>query len=155
MSEEKKQKSGWIWILIEAVIVAALAVMFVTGNHLPSKDTNITTSPAPTETLPEALPIETEPEGSEAPTAEPLIPTEIPTDVPTPTPAMIDPIDYFLADTSQERYAQWIRALSGELPVTIDGQEATITTRYSYAMFGGQENAQAPDYLMEQGLRLP
>ena len=77
-------------------------------------------------------------------------PTETPTAVPTPTAVLTDPVSWFLSDTNQERYAQWIRALSGDVPVMINGEQHTITTRYSYAMFGGQENALASEYLLEQ-----
>ena len=80
-------------------------------------------------------------------------PAETPTAIPSPTPALIDPIQYFLSDTNEERYASWIRALSGDTPVSVGGQEYTITTRYSYAMFPGQDNAKAPEYLMEQLLQ--
>ena len=76
-----------------------------------------------------------------------VVPTETP--APTDAPQTLEAVDYFLADSSQERYADWIRKLSGELPVTIGGQEYTIETRYSYAMFNGQENAKAAEFLLE------
>jgi len=50
----------------------------------------------------------------------------------------------------QENYAGWIRKLSGAEPVQIGGQPAVIATRYSYAMFTGQENARAFDFVLEQ-----
>ena len=81
------------------------------------------------------------------PTTEPTAP---PTPEPTPTIMTIDPVTYFLSDTSEDRYADWIRKLSGDTPVTIGGQEYTIKTRYSYAMFGNQDNAKASEYLLEQ-----
>ena len=148
MFKDKK----WIPIIIEALAVIALGVIFVFANHLPSKKTNDESTPAQTaaETVSETIPAGSE-EPSPEPTDEPvMVPTEIPTEIPTPTPALIDPVQYFLSDTNEERYAKWIRDLSGENPVTIGGQERTITTRYSYAMFPGQENAMAPDYLLEQ-----
>lgn len=148
MFKDKK----WIPIIIEALAVIALGVIFVFANHLPSKKSNDESTPAQTaaETVSETIPDGLE-EPSPEPTDEPVIvPTEIPTEIPTPTPALIDPVEYFLSDTNEERYAKWIRDLSGENPVTIGGQERTITTRYSYAMFPGQENAMAPDYLLEQ-----
>lgn len=75
----------------------------------------------------------------------------LPTETPVPTEAVktVDAVDWFLADSTQDRYADWIRKLSGELPVTIGGQEYTIETRYSYAMFNGQENAKASEFLLE------
>ena len=128
-------------VIAEAVVLAAMAAFFVFGNHLPSKV-------KPEEVV--IRPVITEvPVDIEEPEPEPPAPTEEPTPVPTPTPVTISAVDWFLADTNQERYASWIRKLSGDEPVTIGGQEYTITTRYSYAMFLGQDNAKAPDYLME------
>lgn len=49
-----------------------------------------------------------------------------------------------------ENYAGWIRKLSGAEPVQIGGQSTVITTRYNYAMFTGQENARAFDFVLEQ-----
>ena len=131
-------------LIAEGVILLALAVFFAFGNHLPAKikQSDIMIRPVMTDTPDPAL--SGEPEETEV-----VIPTEEPTEVPTPTPVMIDAADWFLADTNQERYASWIRKLSGDEPVTIGGQEYTITTRYSYAMFLGQDNAKAPEYLLE------
>ncbi len=139
MFRGKKTVYPWVPIIVEGVVVIALAVLFIFGNHLPSRtDTAVFTE---TET----------PAAAEMPSATPTdVPTAVPTETPTPTPVMIDAADYFLADTSEERYADWIRSLSGDHPVTIGGQEYTITTRYSYAMFTGQDNAKAADFLMEQ-----
>ncbi|MBR6091148.1 MAG: M20/M25/M40 family metallo-hydrolase [Anaerolineaceae bacterium] len=136
MFKDKK----WILILIECIALAAIGGVFAFGNHLPSAE-NI-----PPTSTPEPLPAETE---ENLPTPTPL-PSATPTAEPTPAPVTIDPVTWFLSDTSQERYAHWIRALSGDIPVTISGQEYTITTRYSYAMFTGQENARASEYLIEQ-----
>ncbi len=145
MSDKKKHITHWLPLAAEAIVVIALAAVFLFNNHLPSKDNNPVIVPADTAEpdMPSAAPDTPTPE----PTEEPV---EIPTAAPSPTPAVMDPIQYFLSDTSQERYTQWIRALSGDMPVNIGGQEYTITTRYSYAMFPGQDNAKAPDYLLEQ-----
>ena len=144
MSNDKSSFHRWIPILVEGVVLTALIVIFVFGNHLPSAHQNpVLSSPTPEV---EIIPSETEevfPEPTEQPTAEP-------TPEPTATPVSIDPVAYFLSDTSEERYAGWIRSLSGESPVTIGGQQYTITTRYSYAMFTGQDNAKASEYLIEQ-----
>ncbi len=130
-------------LITEGVILLAMAVLFAAGNHLPSKtrQTDVLIRPVITET-PDMM------SGVPEYTATPF-PTEEPTEIPTPTPVVISAVDYFLADTNQERYASWIRKLSGDEPVIIGGQEYTITTRYSYAMFLGQDNAKAPEYLME------
>lgn len=148
MSERKKQINQCLPLVAEIILIIALAAVFIFNNHLPSKNTTLTAAPTETQVPETAARIQetTEPE----PTLEP---TEIPTAVSTPTQAFADPIQYFLSDTNQERYAQWIRALSGDTPVTIGGQEYTIKTRYSYAMFPGQDNAKAPEYLMEQLLQ--
>lgn len=55
-----------------------------------------------------------------------------------------------LSQTSSERWMEWIRDLSGVNPVVIGDQIARIDTRYSYAMFTGQPNARAFDFLHEQ-----
>lgn len=144
MFREKKEFYRWLPLLIGGLAVLTMAVIFAFGNHLPSKndgDSRLSVTAS--------LPAE------ETVTEEPSpVPTEIPTETPvptpeaTPTPRQIDPVSYFLSDTNEERYASWIRALSGDVPVTISGQEYTITTRYSYAMFGNQDNAKAADYLL-------
>jgi hypothetical protein len=59
-------------------------------------------------------------------------------------------ITSMLGKTSVNQYMDWIDKLSGAKPVTIGGQPATITTRYDYAMFTGQPNARAFDYVLEQ-----
>lgn len=55
-----------------------------------------------------------------------------------------------LARFQIENYAGWIRKLSGAEPVEIAGETTVITTRYSYAMFTGQPNARAFDFVLEQ-----
>lgn len=142
MSKRKSPILRWLPVIAEGVIIVAMAAVFVFHNHLPSEQTpgDVVIRPVMTDTPETELPVETEPEPTE---------TAVPTEEPTPTPALTDAVDYFLAETSQERYAGWIRDLSGDRPVTIGGQEYTITTRYSYAMFTGQDNAKASDYLLE------
>ncbi len=68
---------------------------------------------------------------------------------PTSTQETIRAIDFFRSNITQESYIAWIRKLSGAEPVTIGGQEYTIETRYSYAMFTGQQNAKAMEFLLE------
>ena len=145
MNKNNSDAYRWIPIIVEAVVVLALAVIFIFGNHLPSREHG-SAETAPTEEAVLIVPAAAETTESES-TAEP---TFTPSPEPTPTAISIDPITYFLADTSEERYADWIRKLSGEAPVMIGGQEYTITTRYSYAMFGNQDNARASEYLLEQ-----
>lgn len=139
----------WILILAEAAVLIGMAVYFVLENHMPSeKDLfAVQTSAAGTAEAEFAMTLEAD----ETRAAEEAAVTPEPTEAPTeePTPVLIDAAAYFLSDTSEDRYAGWIRDLSGEDPVTIGGAEYTITTRYSYAMFGNQENAKAADYLLE------
>ena len=134
MAQKKVQNFRWLPLIIEGIVVIALAVIFIFSNHLPTAAPDKQAVPEITEE-PVSSPEPTE-EPSPEPTAEP---TQTPTITPTETPAMIDPIAYFLQDTNQERYAQWIKDLSGDAPVLINGEEHTITTRYSYAMFGNQD----------------
>lgn len=134
-------------VIAESLILLAFAVIFATGNHLPSRqDREGAAAPLP----------ETEPEFSDSAGETAVAPTEVPTLTPTaaptltPTPVMIPAVDYFLRDTTEDRYASWIRRLSGDEPVTVGGLEYTITTRYSYAMFTGQDNAKASEFILEQ-----
>lgn len=147
MFNEKKQIYRWIPIIVMGAVVIALGVIFIFNNHLPSEKAAHQMMTLAAETADASMILTQEAEAwTPEPTATDPIP---PTEIPTPTTAAVDAVDYFLAETSQERYASWIRQLSGDDPITINGQEFTITTRYSYAMFGGQDNAKAPDYLME------
>lgn len=59
-------------------------------------------------------------------------------------------VSQLLARTSQEKWAEWIRKLSGEEPVRVGGETVTIRTRLTSAMFNGAENARAFDYVLEQ-----
>ena len=118
MNSEKNNFYRWIPIIVEAVVVLALAVIFVFGNHLPSRTQNAPT-PVPTEETLMIVPADTK-ENLPEPTTEPTAP---PTPKPTPTIMTIDPVTYFLSDTSEDRYADWIRKLSGDTPVMIGGQE--------------------------------
>lgn len=54
-----------------------------------------------------------------------------------------------LSETSPERWIDWIEKLSGAEPVSIEGKETRITTRYSPAMFSANPSARAFDYLIE------
>ncbi len=145
-----KSFSHWAPLCFEGVVLLALAVLFLTNNHMPSdKETHLLrTQSAETAAASLFLTEEAETMVLETVTADTAVPTLEPTM--TPTLPMTEAVDYFLSDTSEERYAAWIRKLSGDEPVTVGGQEYTITTRYSYAMFGGQDNARASDYLLEQ-----
>ena len=144
MMKNKREFLRWIPVIAETAALIVLIVIFVSGNHLPSVNHS---EISPDQTGVTETSITNTEETKPTATAEPTL---TPTPAATPTPILIDPVSYFLSDTSEERYADWIRRLSGELPVTIGGQEYTITTRYSYAMFTGQDNAKASDYLMEQ-----
>ena len=68
-------------------------------------------------------------------------------------PATVNPlVSQILASTSQASWYQMVRELSGDLPVVIGGQNFTITTRYSDAMFPTPLiNAHATEYLEDRG----
>lgn len=55
-----------------------------------------------------------------------------------------------LNQTSMQRWMEWVEQLSGAKPVSVGGEPTLIATRYSYAMFTGQPNARAFDYVLEQ-----
>ena len=149
MSKRNHSFLRWIPILAECVILAAMAAVFAFRNHLPQapEHSAVIIQPVMSDTPSEA---EEGPRQNTETAAAEIPPTETPAPTLTPTPVMIDAVDYFLADTNEGRYADWIRKLSGDESVVIGGQEYTITTRYSYAMFLGQDNAKAPEYLLEQ-----
>ena len=55
-----------------------------------------------------------------------------------------------LSYTSQADWAGWVAQLSGASPIMLDGVSTTISTRYSYALFNGQANARAYDFVLSQ-----
>ncbi len=55
-----------------------------------------------------------------------------------------------LTEITQLSWTNWIRDLSGENTVLIDGQETIIKTRYSFAMFENAPNAQAYGYIKQE-----
>lgn len=54
-----------------------------------------------------------------------------------------------LEGATQEQWIEWVSMLSGAEPVTIDGKETRIETRYSPALFNAQANARAFDWLLD------
>ncbi len=58
--------------------------------------------------------------------------------------------DDLVSRMSGEAWLDWIEKLSGAEAVEIGGDMTTIETRYDYAMFTGQENARAFEYVQEQ-----
>ncbi|HZW03082.1 MAG TPA: M28 family metallopeptidase [Anaerolineaceae bacterium] len=62
-----------------------------------------------------------------------------------------DPITAdLIRSLSKARWTDWIEKLSGEEPVTIQGEEFTIETRYTSAMQANAENAQAFNFVLAQ-----
>ena len=59
-----------------------------------------------------------------------------------------------LNSASQTAWQGWIERLSGVTPVMVNGQQVTITSRHSSAMFMGARPSRAFDYLKEQVLAL-
>lgn len=64
-------------------------------------------------------------------------------------------IDGMLTRTNTTAYTNWIKRLSGEVPVSIAGQQTSLETRYTPAMFLAQStNARAFEYVEQQVRRL-
>lgn len=55
-----------------------------------------------------------------------------------------------MAEFNRDSWVNWIESLSGEKPVTIDGETATIKTRFSENLFNGDPDARAFDFIVEQ-----
>ncbi|GEM_PF-1781641 len=97
-----------------------------------------------------SLAVETAPPEPTVPVLAPVEPTAPPEPTPAPTavPA-VDPVDFVNSIIDPNQYRTWISQLSGEESVLINGQESKIDTRYSYAMFSGQNNAKAHEYMLQ------
>lgn len=54
-----------------------------------------------------------------------------------------------LEETSPEQWMEWIQKLSGAEPIIIAGEETIIRTRFSPAMFSGNPDARAFDFVLE------
>lgn len=54
-----------------------------------------------------------------------------------------------LTNTTIERYQGWMERLTGAKPVWVEGKRTFIETRYSTAMFAGQQNARGFDYVLQ------
>ena len=61
-----------------------------------------------------------------------------------------DPVADMLSRTGPVEWSTWIEQLSGRQPVVINGEAAVISSRYNYAMFTGQANARAFEYVLGQ-----
>ena len=59
-------------------------------------------------------------------------------------------VDDLIGGTDQAQWLEWIEKLSGVEPVTVDGTEYTVETRYSSAMFSGAPTAKAYDFALQQ-----
>ena len=139
MKPVQKPSDPRLTILIAAVAAAgivliALPFLITTPSAAPAAY-----SPTATSAAEENLPTVAAP----AQTATPAV-------QPTPTPETVAAIDYFRANADKERYIRWIREISGDVEVTIEGAPTRIMTRYSYAMFGGKENAKGFEYMLER-----
>lgn len=140
-------KNITLYALCGMILLALAACIFVmTGLHTPD-------STVVRETVSAAEQVTLLAQAEKTQISEIQIPTETPaavsTENPTLEPTRVSPDDYFRSNTSQESYASWIHKLSGEEPVTVNGTETTIKTRYSYAMFSGQTDAQANPFLLQ------
>lgn len=93
-------------------------------------------------------------------TTKTLIPPT-PTPSPTPEPQSLRPepgsicgfdaqAAALVADLEQSDWVHWLALLSGEEPVEMNRKTYTILTRYSEAMFTGNQNARAYEFVMDQ-----
>ena len=144
---KKKTRNPFLILLISFIgIVIAAGILLLTHLHTPS---------ASREAVVEAM-VETEMMQTN------MVPTAVQKEITTPVPnqtdvqqtpqtqmAAIDPAIYIENELSQENFKTVISQLSGAIPVTIDGQETRIETRYSYAMFSNQPNAKAKEFLLQ------
>jgi len=144
---KKKTCNPFLILLISFIgIGIAAGILLLTHLHTPS---------ASREAVVEAM-VETEMMQTN------MAPTAVQKEITTPAPnqadiqqtpqnqiASIDPAIYIENELSQENFKTVISQLSGAIPVTIDGQETRIETRYSYAMFSNQPNAKAKDFLLQ------
>jgi hypothetical protein len=55
-----------------------------------------------------------------------------------------------MSESSPEQWIDWIEKLSGEQTVELNGRQVRIETRYSPAMFNGQPNALAFEWVKQQ-----
>ena len=144
---KKKTRNPFLILLISFIgIGIAAGILLLTHLHTPS---------ASREAVVEAM-VETEMMQTN------MAPTAVQKEITTPAPnqadvqqtpqtqiAAIDPAIYIKNELSQENFKTAISQLSGAIPVTIDGQETRIETRYSYAMFSNQPNAKAKEFLLQ------
>ena len=144
---KKKTRNPFLILLISFIgIGIAAGILLLTHLHTPS---------ASREAVVEAM-VETEMIQTN------MAPTAVQKEITTPAPnqadaqqtpqtqmAAIDPAIYIENELSQENFKTVISQLSGAIPVTIDGQETQIETRYSYAMFSNQPNAKAKEFLLQ------
>lgn len=106
----------------------------------------------------------TVPAGTRAASGDPGLSSRLPTSLPrSPSPSpLVSPTagafscafnpgtDALLEQMTAETWMGWVEKLSGAQPVTVGGEETVITTRYSPAMFSGQPNARAFEFVLEQ-----
>lgn len=144
---KQKTRNPFLILLISFIgIGIAAGILLLTHLHTPS---------ASREAVVEAM-VETEMMQTN------MAPTAVQEEITTPAPnqadaqqtpqtqmAAIDPAIYIENELSQENFKTVISQLSGAIPVTIDGQETRIETRYSYAMFSNQPNAKAKEFLLQ------
>lgn len=144
---KNKIRNPFLILLISFIGISVVSGVFLlTHLHTPS-----VTNEAVVEAMVETEMIQTN-----------LAPTTIPSETTAPAPnqtdtqqtpqtqiTAIDPANYIENELSQDNFKTAISQLSGAIPVTIDGQETRIETRYSYAMFTNQPNAKAKEFLLQ------
>jgi hypothetical protein len=143
-------KRKTLFITIGILIVLLLGILLVTNpDRLPWKTAQTTViTKVVTAT------------SQDIPTATQTTPPK-PTITPYPTPILKRPepgsvcsydplVAALMADFDQESWVNWIESLSGEKPVTIDGETVTIRTRFTDNLFNGDPDARAFDFVVDQ-----
>ena len=141
------KKNDVLLLLMGALILlaAATGVILLSNLHTPVKsDRNLLEEMVATNMLLTESALRDLPSPTPEPEVLPLVTSTVQAAV-----QETDPVAYVDSIIDPATYRTWISQLSGAEPVMIDGQESLIETRYSYAMFTGQENAKAQEYLLQ------
>jgi hypothetical protein len=143
-------KRKTLFITIGIFIVLLLGVLLVTHlDRLPRLTSKVTVVTKMVTATPEYVPTTTQ----TAP-PKPTI-TSFPSQAQTrPEPGSVCAYDPLVAtlmtEFDQYSWVNWIESLSGEKPVTVDGESVTIKTRFTENLFNGDPDARAFDFVVEQ-----
>ncbi len=134
-------------VLLLILLLASLACQapaYLAPAYLAQTNPTVPPSPTPETGVEESAP------GAGLPAQTPGAETQPAPTGPHPAACEYSPfIDGILQQTNSAQWIDWIEGLSGARPVMIGGEETSIDTRYSPAMFSGNPNARAFDYVLE------